>query len=129
MVLYARPLALLLGHAINRAHNATRVPKRFAAASGLGCDLNAGHLGCVVDQVDGAVTGIGNSAPFLDDHVHRLIVVLGDLMAGHEGIDFDDVDLAGNDLGNEIVDHGPCDHRSCSCRGGNHEWLVTSAVP
>ena len=56
-------------------------------------------------QMNGAVTKFGNSAPLLDDSIHGAVVVFGNLMAAHEGINDQDVDLMLDDFGHQIVYH------------------------
>ena len=82
----------------------------------------------MVDKVNRAIAQFGDLAPFLDDHVLRGVVVLGDFVAGDEGIDDQDVDLFVDDLLNQGVDHRPHDHGAVPGHCRDDERLVAPAV-
>ena len=90
--------------------------------------LAAAHLAGVVDEVDRAIAAFGDLAPFLDDHVLRGVVVLGDFVARDEGVDDQDVDLLVDDLRDQRVDHRPHDHGAVPGHRRDDERLVAPAV-
>src|SRR3546814_5198810 len=61
----------------------------------------------MVDQHDGAVGRLGNSAPLLCDHVHCGVVVLvAQAVRADEGVNGQDIDLARKQFGNDTICHG-----------------------
>ena len=66
--------------------------------------------------MDGTIAAICHPPPLLHDHVHRAVVVLCHLMAGHERIDDDDVDLVLNNLLDQAVYNWLDNDGAVACR-------------
>ncbi len=97
-VLDAELGSLGLRHLVDHAGIAGGVGQRLGPAAGLSRDLAVAVLPGMVDQLDRHVAALGQQHPLAHDGVDGDVVVLADLVAGHEGVHQEHVDPERSDL-------------------------------